>query len=249
MSKKVTVITSTTGRDDLLNCISSVSRQTYRPIEHVVVFDGPEARQKFGWAIADPDQNADYALNAVMLPKSIGKDRWNGHRIYMAGTAMADGEYVCFLDDDNTFAPNHVESLINVIEKEFRDWSYSFRRLIDGQGNHLGNDDCESLGKWPSVCHPQDYFIDVNCFMLPIKTAVQIIPHWYRKFREPGQMEVDRMLTYQLSRGWPNFDSNYQYTVDYKVAGGPLSVQPEFFERGNKSMLQRYNGKLPWHKK
>lgn len=260
MSKMVTVLTATTGRKDLVACIKSVQNQTYRPIEHIIIVDGPEATERFNgldfWNVDNPegywsvayDDNKGCKIQIVHLPKSIGSDRWNGHRIYMAGTAMADGHYVCFLDDDNTFEHTHVESLVNVIEKQFRDWSYSFRTLVDNKGNSLGNDDCESLGQWASVCGSQDYFIDVNCFMLPIQIAVQILPSWYRKFREPGQMEVDRMLTYQLRKNWSNFDSNYNYTVNYKVAGGALSVQPEFFIEGNKAMLQRYNGKLPWRK-
>lgn len=256
-SKKVTVLTATTGREDLSRCIESVRSQSYTGhIEHIVIVDGPDATQRFEmldyWKMGNPkgywhiEHENDSQLQIVHLPKSIGKDRWNGHRIYMAGTAMADGDYVCFLDDDNLFKPNHVESLVNVIEKQFRDWSYSFRLLHDANGKNLGNDDCESLGKWASVCGPQDYFIDVNCFMLPIQMAVQILPAWYRKFREPNQMEVDRMLTAVLRHNWSNFDSNYDYTVDYKVAGGALSVQPSFFEEGNKLMLKRYNGKLPW---
>jgi len=30
----------------------------------------------------------------MLLPYSIGKDRWNGHRIYGAGTYIADGDYL-----------------------------------------------------------------------------------------------------------------------------------------------------------
>lgn len=254
MNKKVTVLTATTGRKDVFRCIKSVRAQTYRPIEHIVLVDGMNAQTNLlnNACINDGLQEIyncdDYTLTYVFLPKSIGKDRWNGHRIYMAGTAMADGDYVCFLDDDNYFKPTHIESLVRVIEKQFRDWSYSLRSLIDLDGNPLGTDDCESLGQWPSVCGPNDYFIDVNCFLLPVKSAVQILPAWYRKFREPGQMEVDRMLTHELRRLWPNYDCNYDYSVAYTVGGGALSVQPEFFQSGNKLMLDRYKGKLPWKK-
>lgn len=246
--KKITVLTATTGRQDLIRCVQSVINQTYEgQIEHLVIVDGPDAQNNIKNLLrytALKKGNRD--VQWIYLPKSIGKDRWNGHRIYASGTFMADGDYVCFLDDDNYFEPNHIESLVHVIEKQFRDWSYSFRSLFDERCMHLGNDDCESLGQWPSVCGPTDYFIDVNCFMLPVKMAVEIAPVWYRKFREPGQPEVDRMLTHVLRQRWPNFDSNYKYSVGYKVAGGALSVQPVFFIEGNKVMLQRYNGKLPW---
>ena len=250
--KKVTVLTATTGRSDLLQCIKSVRAQTYRPIEHLVIVDGLDAlcRARSVFAVNDGDQTLhntdDFQLVYVDLPKSIGKDRWNGHRIYAAGTYMADGDYVCFLDDDNYLEPDHIESLVRVIEKEFRDWSFSLRYLINAEGKRIGEDNCESLGKWPSVINPNDYFVDVNCFMLPTKMAVEITPAWYRKFREPNQPEVDRVLTHVLRTRWPNYDSNYKHSVAYKVSGGALSVQPEFFERGNAEMLRRFNGKLPW---
>lgn len=260
---KVTVLTATTGREDLARCVHSVWSQTHRPLEHIVFLDGPEAQgsapeyatfmdsgrqfSKTPWSL-HRNVDDDYSLYFVNLPKSIGKDRWNGHRIYAAGSYMADGDYVSFLDDDNRFEPNHIQSLVKVIEKQFRTWAYSFRKLHDANGASLGQDDCESLGNWPSICGPTDYFVDVNCFLIPTKIAVQMTPVWYRKFREPNQMEIDRALTAWLRQNYSNFDSNYEYTVDYKVAGGPLSVQPEFFKQGNEAMLRFYNGKLPWRK-
>ena len=41
------------------------------------------------------------------------------------------------------------------------------RNIVDGEHRFLCRDDCESLGKWPSVLHPEDLFIDVNCYFLP----------------------------------------------------------------------------------
>jgi len=45
------------------------------------------------------------------------------------------------------------------------------------------------------------------------------------------------------------FDTNGQYTINYRVASRGDSVQAEFFLKGNEVMKKQYNGDLPWTKK
>jgi hypothetical protein len=251
----VSVITATTGKPALAKCLASVMRQTYRPIQHLVFVDGPRHRVAADatlapFAACDPfapgGESEGYRIERVDLPFPVGLDRWNGHRIYGAGSYLADGECVLFLDDDNHLEPTHVTDCMKVIEAG-NDWAYSLRRLVSPEGVDLGYDDCESLGKWPSVLHPEDYFIDVNCYFLKRAVAIAASPIWFRKAREPGQMEVDRVLRKVLGeRLFPRFDCTYGYSVVYTVGSSRLSVQPEFFERGNAEMLRRYGGTLPW---
>lgn len=253
MTALVTVITATTGRPELANCIKSVANQTYPNVQHLVYSDGPDTWMKTADAIFKSNVKGD-SLNVIYLPYSIGKDRYNGHRIYGSGTYVADGEYIIFLDDDNTLDPNHIEDCMGIMgtahwTKSKAAWSYSLRKITTVAGEFLCNDDCESLGKWPSILDPRDYFIDVNCYCLPRMLAVQVSPIWHRKFREPGQPEVDRLLCHALRQIAPNFDCTGKYSVNYAVASNSqLSVKPEFFTNGNAEMLKRYNGVLPWHK-
>ena len=103
---------------------------------------------------------------------------------------------------------------------------------------------------WASILHPEDFFVDVNCYFVKKEVAVQITPVWYRKFREPGQMEIDRAIAAVLMH--PNnklkFDGTRDYTVRYRVGNTGLSVQADFFLQGNQRMLERHNGELPWKK-
>lgn len=245
---KVTVVTATTGRPELLRCIKSVHEQSYPNIQHLVVADGEVS--------SDLTQDllfaSCYDVDLINLPVSIGKDRWNGHRIYGAGTYIADGDFVIYLDDDNTLDPDHIQRCYEVYANHFTgrvsSWVYSLRKIVDISGNYLCNDDCESLGNWPSVININDFFIDVNCYFLPKLMAVQISPIWYRKFREPGQPEVDRVLC-QVLRSIGTGICTGEYSVNYAVASNAaLSVKPEFFIQGNAEMLRRYNGSLPWKK-
>jgi glycosyltransferase involved in cell wall biosynthesis len=243
---KVTVITATTGNPLLAGCLRSVAQQTYKNVTHLVVGDGPEHWEKidsiFTNAAFPNGTNQFY----VEMPYPIGKDRWNAHRIYPAATYMVEGDYVMYLDEDNVLEPNHIESLVKLVQEKKLDWAYSFRKIIDKEGNYLCHDDCESLGKWASVLSPQDFFIDVNCYFVRREVAVAITPAWYRKFREPGQPEVDRVLAHVLMNNFKNFDTTHEYSLLYRVGNTQYSVQKEFFDRGNAEMMRRYNGNLPW---
>ena len=154
-----------------------------------------------------------------------------------------------FLDDDNYIDPDHIKNGLEVI-KSGKDWAYCLRKIVDEKRSYLCNDDCESLGKWPSILNENDFFIDVNCYFLPRNLALMISPlwHWYGQFRVPGKMEADRAISMTLRQNAQNFDCTYKYTVNYTAGNTQQSVQPEFFKQGNSAMLKRYNGVLPWKK-
>lgn len=247
---KVTVITPTTGNAFLGECIESVRNQTYKNVEHIVVVDGGSR-----WQTADdilkaaefPNGKNEYVC---VLPYPTGINRYNGHRVYGAATFFADGDYHIWLDDDNVLEPNHIESLVQVVMDKELHWAYSFRKIIDKNGNEICLDDCESLGKWASILDPRDFFIDVNCYFVQKEVAVRMAPVWYRKFREPGQPEIDRVIAHTLMspENKLKFDCSHEYTVRYRVGNTGLSVQSDFFTNGNRAMLERYGGVLPWKK-
>lgn len=243
----VTVVTATTGKTHLSRCVKSVQEQTYKNIEHLVFVDGPEAEDRLYKECGHLMARCGDSPKFIFLPKSVGKDRYNGHRMYGAGTFLMDGEYIIFLDDDNSLAPTHVADCLEVVKEST--WAFSFRNIVDREQNFLCQDNCESLGMWPSVIHPQDFFIDVNCYFLPRHIALALAPVWYCKFREPGQPEIDRKMMAFLRAHFTSYNSTYKYTVNYTVGNTGLSVTPDFFKWGNAEMLNRYNGNLPWQNK
>jgi glycosyltransferase involved in cell wall biosynthesis len=246
----VTIITATTGNPLLVDCLLSVKNQTYPNIQHLVVIDGTDravgAFDQIEQSGVLKETKEGYRIDVLELPYAVGKDRWNGHRIYGSCSYLADGDFVIYLDDDNYLDPSHVENCIKTRIDTQSSWTYSFRNIVDKDRKFLCQDNCESLGKWASVLHEKDFFIDVNCYFLPRILAVQISPVWFRKFREPGQMEVDRALFHVLNQIAPKFESTYGYTVNYTVGNTENSVKAEFFEFGNADMLKRFDGKLPW---
>lgn len=245
---KVSVITPTTGNPFLKECIESVRNQTYKNIEHIVVVDGNERWEKCDSILKELSFPNGTTEHIFVLPYPTGTDRYNGHRIYGGTTYFANGDYHIWLDDDNVLEPDHIESLVKLVQQNDLHWAYSLRKIIDKDSNVLCLDDCESLGKWASILNPQDFFVDVNCYFVKKDVAVQLSPVWYRKFREPGQMEIDRAIANVLMNNNLKFDCTRDYTVKYRVGNTGLSVQADFFLRGNEAMMQRHNGNLPWKK-
>jgi glycosyltransferase involved in cell wall biosynthesis len=249
----VSVITASTGNPLLANCLHSVKDQTYSNIQHLVFVDGPERSTAVYAEIEESaiqyNPREGYRFDLIELPYSIGKDRWNGHRMYGAANFIAEGEYFIWLDDDNFLHPDHIENLVNLVQKENLDWAFSFRNIVDKNHGFICEDNCESLGLWKSVLN--DNFVDVNCYFVKKQLSIQLAPLWYRKAREPGVPEIDRILPVVLfdPKNKLKYNTTKKYTVNYTVANNPISVQPEFFERGNAEMLRRYNGVLPWKDK
>ena len=243
---KVSIITSTIGKPQLANCISSVRNQTYKDIEHIIVVDGKEHWDKANEILLALEFPNGVSEHVCALPFSTGKDRFNGHRIYGAFSFLNNGDYFIWLDDDNSLEPNHVESLVNLVKEKNLDWAFSMRQIVDDDNNFICYDDCESLGLWRSVIN--DYFVDLNCFFVKREVALAMSPVWFRKAREPGVIEVDRAISGILmnEKNKLKFDTTKQHTLKYRVGSTAISVQAEFFKRGNEAMLKHYNGKLPW---
>ena len=238
MNPLVTIIKPTTGAPCVRQALDSVKNQTYKNIQHLVVVDGVSTAK----IILDDYPDTD----KIILPYATGKDQYNGHRIYGAMTYIAKGDFLCFLDEDNWYEPNHIESLVKILEKGNK-WAYALRKIVNQQGEYICNDDCESLGKWDSVIN--DKFVDVNCFMIPRVAALGFSPYWYRRARHPQeQPEVDRILSPFMMQNFKEFDTNGDYTVSYRVASRGDSVQAGFFLNGNEVMSKKYNGVLPWRK-
>ena len=242
---KVTVITASCGNPRLRDNLASVAAQDHEDVEHLLFMDGPERYESIEYEIEKASLPPGNNLNIIKLPYPVGTNGWNGHRMYAAGPFLANGDFVLWLDDDNTLEPNHISSLLEVI-KAGNDWAYSFRNIVDKNGEFLCQDNCESLGKWASVLNEKDFFIDVNCYFIPTTLAIHLGPAWYRRFRQPGQPEVDRVLSSTLMQNGLKFDTTYSYTVNYTVGNTQNSVQKEFFDRGNKEMRRRHPDGLPW---
>ncbi len=224
----VAVVTATTGSPHLLSALDSVASQTYDgPLTHWVVVDGPD------FAHNVPERPGVVRL---VLPRNTGgpaSGNFVCHRIYAAAPWLLDADYVCFLDEDNTYTPDHVAGLVEAVQGN--PWAHSLRTIVDPEGTPVCVDACESLGGIRhSVLSGDDFFVDTNCYLLPVGLARQLSPCWNVPARPPpGTLEADRAVARTLlaSRLLPGVSR--RFSVNYRVGTRADSVQASFFLRGN----------------
>lgn len=102
----VSVITITYNRADLIHrCIESIQKQTYQNYEHIIVDGNSE----------DDTENVVKGYNDPHI--RYIKLHTKGPQVQMkAGSSVAKGKYVTFLDDDDEYLPHKLEKQVNLFE-------------------------------------------------------------------------------------------------------------------------------------
>lgn len=135
MNPSVTVVTATRSRPRVLTerCIPSVWAQTYQPVEHLVVVDGPDVPLRrrlagLGYS-ADGETYSRMTRRVVELGRNWGTV---GNAARAAGALLAAGEWVCYLDDDNQYLPGHVAAMVAEAQRSGADLVCTAWRMPDG---------------------------------------------------------------------------------------------------------------------
>jgi hypothetical protein len=205
-----------------------------------VVADGPECHEQVRARLpAEPR----HPIHFLALPYSVGGDGFLGHRVYGSAAFLANSRYVAFLDEDNWFEPDHVTSLMAKITAEGLVWAYALRKIVDADGRFICNDDCESLGQWPTW-NKTGNLVDTSCYMLRRDVALFANTIWYRRFRD--EENPDFALCRKLLKDYPRCGTNGRYSVNYRTGSSQDSVRSAFFVKGNKVTRQRYGEHFPW---
>lgn len=245
IEKSVTVITPTIGSSKLFDAVLSVQKQSYSNITHLVVADGSEykdaAEAEIHRALAN---GSNKKIRMCVTPENTGKTGGNfyGHRIYAGYPHLINSDFIFFLDEDNWYDPDHVASLVDVLERG-NEFAYSFRKIYNPDKSYVCDDNCEALGKWPiyfSHKEPQ-YLIDTSAFAFQNKFIQKSCHLWHSGWGG------DRRYFYSV-KDHVKWDTNHKHTLCYRLDGNPGSVNEEFFIKGNKEQLEHYNGELPWLK-
>lgn len=109
----VTIIIPTyNGANTLARCLKSISLQTYKNIEVIVVDDN-------GIGTVNQIKTAEIVtcfkelLNLRYIAHEYNK---NGAAARNTGLLDACGDYICFLDDDDLYLPKRIENAVNVLK-------------------------------------------------------------------------------------------------------------------------------------
>lgn len=239
---RVTIITPTYSGDHLEECIDSVLKQNYKNIKHIIVTDGDCPAEKI---LRNHLKNKK--VQHVALPWNTGGDGYLGGCIYPAVVSLISSGYIVFLDDDNFFDSNHIQSCIDLVEDQNLDWCYTLRKLVRRNSSFFCNDDCNSLGMWPSF----DGFyhhIDTNCYFMRHDVATKAAWQLRRKAYIKGEIEGDRSLAkFLLSQDFKFFCTGI-YSVNYRVKGHQNYSDKQvesYYLQGNDIMAKIYKI-FPW---
>lgn len=141
-------------RHDLLlgRCLLSVQGQDYPAVEHVVVSDGPD--EKLAEILRsdipadqcqDIRQGRRHPLWYYELPEHDPKAQW-GHYARLHGISLAAGKYIAYLDDDNSWHPDHVRVLVRALEETGADFAYGLQ-AVHGRGEYVIGTDPPACGQ------------------------------------------------------------------------------------------------------
>jgi glycosyltransferase involved in cell wall biosynthesis len=125
----VSVLTGTWQRPELLAaCIENVRHQTYRPLEHVIVSDGPDPdTARVALAALDCADQADVLVRYVPLGRHWTSYLTNSRNAvpFMVANWIASGDYQVWLaDDERMLVTDYIERMVAVLEGDGVDFVY-----------------------------------------------------------------------------------------------------------------------------
>jgi hypothetical protein len=132
-------------------CHESVRRQGY-PCQHIMVADGTGHDLIERWNASHVRLGKRHR-DGGCTPRSIGS--------LIAFARDFDG--VAFLDADNRFLPNHIETLVEALEKADADIAFSDRRIVLQDGTLCNFEDLDVL---------QRMHADTSCHLFTKRSAV-----------------------------------------------------------------------------
>lgn len=243
----VAVITPTTGKPCLAEAMKSVANQTFKNLHHYIIVDGGEFfEDAFASASIDLEKtNASFHV----APNNTGKDGFYGHRIYAAYPHLLNEDFIVFLDDDNWFEPNHIESLITLINDKSLAWAHSLRNVYTDASTFLAEDCCESIGRWPIFftqdTPKKDYLVDTSSFCFRREMLINVCHLWHHGWGGDRRF-FQAIKDYD---DWP-YDTTGKHTLNYVLPDMNQSYGGDFqfFDNGNEEVRKFYGGKYPWEK-
>jgi len=168
----VSVIIATYRREESLrNAITSVINQTYDNIEIVLIDDNAEIEwnKKVRTIVDSLEKPVNYILNEINLGSAETRNK---------GISNAHGEYITFLDDDDIYLPEKIESQVFAMKNSNSDYSITDLKLVNEKGKiseirsrkYLYTEEGENL----RVCHLKYHMTGTDTMMFKKQYLIKI---------------------------------------------------------------------------
>ncbi|MFC0820225.1 glycosyltransferase family 2 protein [Moraxella marmotae] len=203
--------------------ILSVKAQTY-PAKHYVIVDGDQFADKVRAIVKKYPE-----VITVYLPMNTGANGKVNSTINAIAPFLTQEDYVCYLDDDNWYEPNHIASLVHTLQNSQAHYAYALRNFCDESGDLICPDHWESVGDYDSL--PSEVYLDIlsknqklkmkfnrvtprhidtNCYFFPRDLALSLAVTW-----ENGGRLNDKAVFKRLCDVGAVGISTGQFTVNY----------------------------------
>lgn len=180
-SPTVTVIIATYNKEQTLrHALESVLWQTFEDFECWVIGDGcTDNSQEVVASFADP------RVHWVNLPKNSGYQSAPTNE----GLRRAKGKYIAYLNDDDIWLPNHLDELVQGLEKNNADFVYSIiERFSSELEAHV------DVPNFPNAPRPPEASATLH-----IKNVIDTIGFWKLPMETRMNPRVELFRTAQLA--------------------------------------------------
>lgn len=234
-----TVITSSIGRKELRQCIESVQAQTH-PCEHYVFVNGPR------WHESAQEILKDYpGVHAFYLPEETGETGGGPSMadVFAGAPYLTRSEWIFFLNDDDFYDPNHVETLLSHIKSNNLKWAYSLRKFVNIDGEFICHDDWNSLGYWPCLGDLSSFLVDNSCYVVHRSLATRYGAAWTAL-----PWISDRCFLMALKESKAPYGSTGLSTVNYRVGTGTAPADPRLYLQNVDLVKRCFPEGFPWRR-
>lgn len=243
------VITPTTGGKGLAECRASIFNQDYTgKLVHQCVGDGYEYYSEICRILnkyISSSKPTNIIASTTFLSRNVGANGFYGHRIYAAFPHLVDEDYVFFLDQDNTYEPNHVSTMVSAMEQNGWDWAYSLRNFVkDGVSEP---DLYESIGEWSILkdnTGAYSHLVDTSCFGFKRSWLINHCQKWHWGWG--GDRRFFQYVREELKH--TNYGTTGLHTMNYELGSPTNPITMEGVRAANKWIKENIGNELPWHK-
>ncbi len=233
----VSVITSSIGRKELRQCIESVAAQTY-PCRHYVYVNGPKWHKA---AVSALPYN--HRANVIFLPEETG-DHGHGpncNGVFSAGPHLTQADWIFYLNDDDFFDVNHVESIMTLVKKHDLKWAYSLRKFVNVDGSLICEDNWNSLGHFPCLGQLESALVDNSCFAVHRSLAMRLAMAWHAL-----PVISDRCFLQALKDTGAKYGSTGLYTTNYRIGTGTADPDYKNYLANDLKVRASFPNGFPW---
>jgi glycosyltransferase involved in cell wall biosynthesis len=190
----------------LRRCHESVLQQTYA-CTHFFVADGHPREELSSWDVQH-----------IVLPLSHG-DNGNTPRGLGGISALNQGyDAIAYLDADNWYAPDHIQSLVDCCRETNCQVAFSGRHIVLSTGEH-----CDFI----PIDEAEERHADTSCFFITAAAAF-LLPMWAMMDQEVSPI-CDRLMlaavrTCGFSHAWTRKRTVYyvsHWACDFALMGKP----------------------------